>query len=191
VDNHSNWTLFMQWKLHPNYYRNQVNHAESYRRVERKRQQKSCQNVEWKDWKRSEYIPSGVTAQILITASVIIFLTKIRRHVFLNFILHNTTDISLMPDCSCGEPQIMSYYTLCYKNDFFRFPKVKWLHTTGEMDKSVRCLCEIFSGFNIPKTLKSVKFWRSYLKNKKLSVVWNTVYWPILWTGLGQAHRPS
>jgi len=25
------------------------------------------------------------------------------------------------------------------KNDFFGFPKVKWLHLTGEVDKSVRC----------------------------------------------------
>ena len=29
-------------------------------------------------------------------------------------------------------------YTI--KNDFFGFPKVKWLHLTGEMDKSVTFL---------------------------------------------------
>ena len=32
---------------------------------------------------------------------------------------------------------------------FFGFPKVKWLHLTGEVDKSVRFSCHIFSGFNI------------------------------------------
>jgi len=37
------------------------------------------------------------------------------------------------------------------KNDFFGFPKVKWLHLTGEMDKSVRFSCQIFSGFHVPK----------------------------------------
>ena len=34
------------------------------------------------------------------------------------------------------------------ENDFFGFPKVKCLHLTGEVDKSVRCSCQIFSGFN-------------------------------------------
>jgi len=28
---------------------------------------------------------------------------------------------------------------------FIGFPKVKWLHLTGEVDKSVRCSCQIFS----------------------------------------------
>jgi len=40
----------------------------------------------------------------------------------------------------------------------FRLPKVKWLHLTGEVDKSVRVSCQIFSGFNTPKLLKSVIF---------------------------------
>ena len=30
------------------------------------------------------------------------------------------------------------------ENDFFVFPKVKWLHLTGEMDKSVRFSRENF-----------------------------------------------
>ena len=30
------------------------------------------------------------------------------------------------------------------KNDFFGFPKVKWLHLTGEVDKSVRFSCQNF-----------------------------------------------
>ena len=37
------------------------------------------------------------------------------------------------------------------ENDFFGFPKVKWLHLTGEVDKSVRVSCAIFSGINVPK----------------------------------------
>ena len=37
---------------------------------------------------------------------------------------------------------------------FFGFPEVQWLHLTGEVDKSVRFACEIFSGFNVPKIIK-------------------------------------
>jgi len=33
----------------------------------------------------------------------------------------------------------------------FGFPKVKWLYRTGEVDKSVRCSCHIFSGFGVYK----------------------------------------
>ena len=33
------------------------------------------------------------------------------------------------------------------ENDFFGFPKVKWLHLTGAVDKSVRF-------FNVPKIIK-------------------------------------
>ena len=39
------------------------------------------------------------------------------------------------------------------KNGIFGFPKVKWLHVVGEVDKSVRCSCQIFSGFNISKII--------------------------------------
>jgi len=44
------------------------------------------------------------------------------------------------------------------ENDFCGFPKVKWLHLTGEVDKSVRFACQIFSEFNIPKIKKMVNF---------------------------------
>jgi len=40
------------------------------------------------------------------------------------------------------------------ENDFFRFPKVKWLHLTGEVDKSVRFSCQIFSGFTVPNSVR-------------------------------------
>ena len=40
------------------------------------------------------------------------------------------------------------------ENDFFGFPKVKWLHPTGEVDKCVRYLCQISSGFNVPNIIK-------------------------------------
>ena len=36
----------------------------------------------------------------------------------------------------------------------FGFPKVKRLHLTGEVDKSVRFKCQIFSGFSVPKIIK-------------------------------------
>jgi len=44
------------------------------------------------------------------------------------------------------------------ENDYFGFPKVKWLHLTCEVDKSVRFSCHIFSGLNMGKSLKSVNF---------------------------------
>jgi len=40
------------------------------------------------------------------------------------------------------------------KNDFFGFPKVKWLHLTGEVVKSVKSSRQIFSGFNVPKIIE-------------------------------------
>ena len=39
---------------------------------------------------------------------------------------------------------------ICWKNDFFGFPKVQWLHLTSKADKSVRCSRRIFAGFSIP-----------------------------------------
>jgi len=53
------------------------------------------------------------------------------------------------------------------KNDFFEFPKVKWLHLTGEVDKSVRCSCQILSGFNIPKIIKIGQFLTQLFKKIK------------------------
>jgi len=53
------------------------------------------------------------------------------------------------------------------KNDFWGFPKVKWLHLTSEVDKSVRFLCKIFSGFNIPKIIKIGHFDRVIQKIKR------------------------
>jgi len=40
------------------------------------------------------------------------------------------------------------------KFDFFEFPKVKWLHLTGDVDKSVSCSGQMFAVFNIPKLIK-------------------------------------
>ena len=61
------------------------------------------------------------------------------------------------------------------ENDFFGFPKVKWLHLTGEMDKSVRFLCQIFLGFNMPKIIKIDSFLRVNQKIKG-GRFWYTVY---------------
>jgi len=60
------------------------------------------------------------------------------------------------------------------ENDFFGFPKVKWLHLTGEVDKSVRCSCQILSGFNIPKIIKIGQFLTVIQKNKKVGVFHDT-----------------
>ena len=43
------------------------------------------------------------------------------------------------------------------ENDFFEFPKVKWLHLTGEMDKSVTCV-KFTQDLTCQKSLKSVNF---------------------------------
>jgi len=40
------------------------------------------------------------------------------------------------------------------ENIFFGFPKIKWLQQIGEVDKSVRFACQIFSGFNVQKIIK-------------------------------------
>jgi len=42
------------------------------------------------------------------------------------------------------------------KNDFFGFPKVKWLQYTGEVGQYTRYWYQIFSGFNVPKVIRSV-----------------------------------
>jgi len=40
------------------------------------------------------------------------------------------------------------------ENDFLGFPKVKWLHYTGEVGKCTIYRCQIFSQFHTPKTIK-------------------------------------
>jgi len=40
------------------------------------------------------------------------------------------------------------------KNDFFGFLQVKLVHMTSEVDKSVRCSSQIFSGFNVPEIIR-------------------------------------
>ena len=69
---------------------------------------------------------------------------------------------------------------------------------TGKVGKCTSYRCQIFSGFNTPKSLKSVNFWQSYLKNIKGAVFVDTVYtrsrpygcdrswaglWGIIWEG--------
>ena len=57
------------------------------------------------------------------------------------------------------------------ENDFFGFPKVKWLHLTGEVDKSVR-FCHIFSGFNVPKITKIDPFFDRVVQKIKRWTFW-------------------
>ena len=40
------------------------------------------------------------------------------------------------------------------ENDFFGFPKVKWLQYTGKVGICTSYTCQIFSGFNTPKIIK-------------------------------------
>jgi len=44
------------------------------------------------------------------------------------------------------------------ENDFFGFPKVKWLHLTGKIDKSVRFHVKFSEDLTYQKSLKSVNF---------------------------------
>ena len=44
------------------------------------------------------------------------------------------------------------------KNDFFGFPKINWLHLTGEVDKSVTFHVKFSQDFICQKSLKSVNF---------------------------------
>jgi len=50
------------------------------------------------------------------------------------------------------------------ENIFFGFPKVKWLHKTREVDKSVSYSCKIFSGFDVQKLIKIGLFLTKLLK---------------------------
>ena len=58
-------------------------------------------------------------------------------------------------------------WIILLKNDFFEFPKVKWLQYTAKMG-NVKAIDVKFSQ-ELPhqKSLKSVNFWQSYWKNKK------------------------
>ena len=61
------------------------------------------------------------------------------------------------------------------KNDCFRFPKEKWLQYTGEVG-SVKAVDVKFSqDLTHNKSSKSVNFWQSYLKNKKVDVLGHSV----------------
>jgi len=44
------------------------------------------------------------------------------------------------------------------KTTFFNFPAVKWLHLTGEVDKCVRCLCQICHDLTCQKLLNRLIF---------------------------------
>jgi len=50
--------------------------------------------------------------------------------------------------------------------------QVKWLHLTGDVNKSVRCSCQILSGFNITKIIKIVQFFTELFKKIKGDVFW-------------------
>ena len=54
------------------------------------------------------------------------------------------------------------------ENEFFGFPKVKWLQCTDKVGKCTSYRCQIFSEFTHQKSLKSVIFWQTYWKNKKV-----------------------
>ena len=53
---------------------------------------------------------------------------------------------------------------------FFGFPKVKWLQYTGEVGKCITIDVKLSQDLTHQKSLKSVNFWQSYLKNKKVDI---------------------
>jgi len=56
------------------------------------------------------------------------------------------------------------------EKDFFGFPKLKWIHLTGDVDKSVKKITinvtksQIFPGFNVPKIIKIGWFLKELFK---------------------------
>ena len=60
-----------------------------------------------------------------------------------------------------------------------------------KFDTNISHICQIFSGFDIAKSSKSVNFWQSYSKNKKVDVFWNTVCISVLYkyTKVEAGHR--
>jgi len=52
------------------------------------------------------------------------------------------------------------------ENDFFGFPKVKWLHLIGDVGKSVRFHVNFYQDLAYQKLSKSL-FFDSYSKNKR------------------------
>jgi len=67
------------------------------------------------------------------------------------------SDVATLPNPKMSRKQSEVCLSNTVENDFFGFPKVKWLqwlHMTGDVDKSVRCSCQIFSGFYVPKIIK-------------------------------------
>ena len=53
------------------------------------------------------------------------------------------------------------------ENDFFWISQGTVAASDGEVDKSVRFSCQIFSGFNLPKIIKIGYFLTELLKNKR------------------------
>ena len=61
------------------------------------------------------------------------------------------------------------------ENDFFGFPKVKWLQYQVRWANVYAIDVKFSQDFIQQKSLKCVNFWQSYLKNKKVDVFWDTV----------------
>jgi len=62
------------------------------------------------------------------------------------------------------------------ENDFFGFPKVKWLQYKVRWANVYAIDVKFSQDLTYQKSLKSVNFWQSYWKNKKVDVFWDTVY---------------
>ena len=68
-------------------------------------------------------------------------------------------------------------WIILLKNNFFGFPKVKWLQYTDEVGKCTGYWCQIFSGFNTDtKSLKSFNFWQRYLKQIRWTFLGHSVF---------------
>ena len=73
------------------------------------------------------------------------------------------------------------------KNDFFGFPKAKWLQYTGKVGKCTSYRCQIFCGFS---TLKIIKvgwlLWELFEKQKGGRIWGHSVYVILWWTSVWQ-----
>jgi len=66
------------------------------------------------------------------------------------------------------------YEKILLKNDFFGFPKAKWLQYTGGVGKCTTADVKFSQDLACQKSLQWVNFWQSYSKNKKVDVYLGT-----------------
>jgi len=109
---------------------------------------------------------TGVTGQWMLTHDPSIFSLMTADHgmIIIIAVHHKITSNS----------NVKYVCIILWKNDFFGFPKVKWLQYTGEVGKRTSYWCQIFSGFNTLKFIKIGYFLTELLKKIKRGTFFGT-----------------